>query len=143
MVRLVYKKLNRSHVEASAVIREVECSQDELHVRKLVDASLFAGTLYEHTSNAFEEIEVVYVEQPVDPQPLPRFVQKVYGYTIEYYEQTDDSLRLLQSKNFTDFSTMVTRLLDHYTVLGGKDYELTYTILDEDRGCVLIYVKPE
>ncbi|MGD8189265.1 hypothetical protein ACQCN2_04605 [Brevibacillus ginsengisoli] len=142
-MHLVYKLLNRSNVEASTILREVECSQEELHVRKLVDASLFTGTLYEHTSNALEELEVVYVEQPKIPPSLPKHHQHVYGYTVEYYEQLDDSLRLVQSKNFADFASIVTRLLDHYTVLGGKDYELTYTILDENRGCVLIYVKPE
>lgn len=142
MIRLHYKQLNRENVLDSSIIREVECPLDELHVRKLVDATLFAGKVYEHTSNAWENGEVVYLESTYDIA-LPKHPMKVYGYTIEYYEKDQNNLRLLQSQSYDDFASIVTRLLDHYTVVSGKDYELVYSILDEDRGVIMIYVEPE
>ncbi|MGC5328378.1 hypothetical protein [Brevibacillus sp. SYSU BS000544] len=142
MLRLQYKLLNRDNVLNSAILREVECPLDELHVRKLVDATLFSGKVYEHTSNAWENGEVVYLEAGNGVQ-LPKHPMKVYGYTIEYHENVQGNLRLIQSQSHENFSSIVTRLLDHYTVVAGKDYELKYSILDEDRGVVMIYVVPE
>lgn len=143
MIRLVYKLLNRANEQLSQIFREVQCLEEELHVRKLVDASLMGGILYEHTSNALEEVEVVYMEPLQQHVALPKHPQKVYGFTVEYYEYVQGNLKLVQSKSFPNFSSLLTRLLDHYTVIEEKDYELTYSVLDEDRGCVLIYLKPE
>ncbi|UFJ42726.1 hypothetical protein LOK74_09625 [Brevibacillus humidisoli] len=141
---LQYKQLDRRQVEESPVIRTAEVSLEELLVRKLVDASMFEGVLYEHTSNAWEETEVVYLEPSEKHRSLlPQQTVRAYGYTIEYYDVSSGTSRLVTTQSFQGFAQLVTRLLDHYTVLVGRDYRLNYTILDEDRGVVLIFVEPE
>ncbi|MBO8162948.1 MAG: hypothetical protein H0Z34_04395 [Brevibacillus sp.] len=141
---LLYKQLNRDRVEDSPVIRTADVSREELHVRKLVDASLFDGTLYEHTSNAWEDYEVIYVEPNAQRlHLLPQQTVAVYGCTVEYYDISSGHSRLVVTQSYADFAEMATRLLDHYTVLRGRDYRLTYSILDENRGVVLIFMEPE
>ncbi|WP_139489108.1 hypothetical protein [Brevibacillus dissolubilis] len=143
-MHLLYKWINRSNVDQSSAVREADVSRDELHVRKLVDATIMSNVLYEHTSNAYEDAEVIYVE-PTDEKKhlLPKEGQQVYGLTAEYYDISQGYSRLVQTRTFEDAASLATRLLDHYTVLAGRDYQLVYTILDEDRGAVLIFVQPE
>jgi|GEM_PF-5604784 len=143
-MELIYKELNREDVSRSLPVRKVEVEREELHVRKLVDASLFQGVLYEHTSNAYENAEVVYMEpRPEKRHLLPSLSVKAYRCTMEYYDISSGTSRLIRTESYDDFAPLITRLLDHYRVISERDYELVYTILDEERGVVLAFVKPE
>jgi hypothetical protein len=143
-VLLLYKMLNHGCVEESPVFRTADVERAELHVRKLVDATVFDGYVYEHTSNAWEGAEVIYMEpRPEKNGWLPAHNLTIYGCTIEYYDCSGECPVLVQTSQFKYFDEMLTRLLDHFTMVGGREMEVRYTMLDETRGVILSFVVPE
>jgi hypothetical protein len=139
------------------VVRELQektVSNEEIFIRKLVNATMIRNQLYEHTSHEFEEgtRHIVYAK-PYDERDLQIYGNHIKPALLEYCSSTvrveaeflywngaafSRGTRLTLS---TDPLEIAQLLLDHYLVIRGTTYENVYSILDTDRNKVLFYLR--
>lgn len=152
-VPLQYEEWSESEKRVVRTLTQDQVPQEELFVRKLVNATVIRGHLYEHTANESEDgyRHLIYV-QPFDTD------QYTYGKAL--HDATFDACRvssyleceyvLWNGKAFkkAEFSLSVSSpieiarlLLDHLIVIQDDTFEMVYSALDSDRGKVMIYLK--
>ncbi|WP_202894971.1 hypothetical protein [Paenibacillus sp. 23TSA30-6] len=130
-------------------------SGDELFLRKLVDATRLDGRLWAHISNESED----HTEHSVYVTEFTGEGAKPYGASITdlvlageggyassfsafYWEWHEPAFRRMEQREGSVFTLeLAQRLLDHYTVLGGKTYEFIYSVLDAQLKKVHLFVK--
>lgn len=152
-VPLHYEEWSETEKRVVRTLTEQHVPLEELFVRKLVNATVIRGHLYEHTANESEDGYKHFIyAQLFDPDQ--------YSYGKALYEATFDAYRvsselaceyvLWNGRVFKETELPVTLsstweiarlLLDHLLVLHDETYEVLYSTLDTDRGKVMIYLK--
>lgn len=152
-IPLQYEEWSESEKRVVRTLVQEQVPQEELFVRKLVNATVIRGHLYEHTANESEDgyRHLIYV-QPFD--------KAQYSYGKALYEATFDAYQvssyleceyvLWSGRAFKEAAfTLPTSspleiarlLLDHLIVVQDDTYEMVYSALDTDRKKVMIYLK--
>ncbi|WP_211747358.1 hypothetical protein [Paenibacillus sp. Marseille-Q4541] len=152
-VPLQYEEWSESEKRVVRALTQIQVPQEELFVRKLVNATVIRGHLYEHTANESEDgyRHLIYAQQ---------FNTEQYSYGKALYEATFDAYRvssylaceyvLWNGRAFkeTELTLSVSSpleiaklLLDHLIVHRDETYEMVYSTFDSDRGIVMIYLK--
>lgn len=132
---------------------ECSVSQDELFVRKLVDATLLSGRLFTHLSHESDdrEGEFIYVTpfQEQEPEIYGAAIQAavnsgtVVSSRLDYLVWDGAAFqppsRLFPAPTFKrDLSAC---LLNHYLVFGGITYEMLFSIYDPAPDRVVLFLK--
>lgn len=139
----------------SQPVEQSSISQDELFVRKLVDATLLSDQLYVHLSHESDDQagEFIYIT-PFHSEELETFggaiqsavdinANSITSSRIEYLLWNEDSFgppqRLFPVPTFK--RDIATYLLNHYLVFSDVTYEVLFSIYDPKRDCVLLFLK--
>lgn len=136
-------------------VEQSSISQDELFVRKLVDATLLSDQLYVHLSHESDDQagEFIYIT-PFHAEELETFgcaiqsaidlnVSSMASTRIEYLLWSEDSFQTPQQlfPVPTFKRDVATYLLNHYLVFGSVTYEVIFSIYDPKRDCVRLFLK--
>lgn len=139
------------------VVRELQersVSNEEIFVRKLVNATMIRNQLYEHTSHESEDgtRHIVYAKL-FDERDLQLYGNQIKPALLEYCSSTIRVEAELLYWNGAAFSRgtrlklsneplkIAQLLLDHYLVIQDTTYENVYSILDTDRNKVLFFLR--
>ncbi|RIE00204.1 hypothetical protein D3H35_29645 [Cohnella faecalis] len=150
-----YREWSDSEDRVLRSIQEEAVPNEEIFLRKLVNATVIRNQLYEHTSNESEEgaRHIVYAK-PFNENDLelygahikaPLFEQCVRSACIEaeflYWTETTMFQRrdaLAPERELIEISQL---LLDHYLILGGRTCETVYSVFDTDMNKVILYLR--
>ncbi|GAK41385.1 hypothetical protein PUW24_05705 [Paenibacillus urinalis] len=153
-VPVIYEHWSESDKKVIEPLTQLHVSQEELFVRKLVNATIIRGELYEHTANESEDghRHLIYAKK-FNPEDYS-YGKALYEAAFDAYQVSSGSIAceyvLWKGRSFQSFelniplsSTMdIARLLlDHYLVHRDETYESVYTVFDTDRSKVVLYLK--
>lgn len=149
-----YQEWSEDEGKVVRVLQEQSVTNEEIFIRKLVNATVIRNQLYEHTSHESEEgtRHIVYAK------PFQESDVQVYGNSIKppLFEYCSSTIRVEPEFLYWDGHTfrrgsrlMLTRepleiaqlLLDHYLVVQDTTYETVYSVLDTDRNKAVFYLK--
>jgi hypothetical protein len=136
-------------------LTDAAVTRDDIFVRKLVNATVFHNSLFEHTANECEDStrHLIYAK------PFNDYDDPVYGQAIRTALHEYVSVSPLMEVEYllwnghrfnpctlaqpSPASTLefAQLLLDHYIVSEQRTYETIYTIYDMDRSKIVVFLK--
>jgi hypothetical protein len=152
---LLYMEWSERDQRVERTITEAAVTREDIFVRKLVNATIFRNSLYEHTANECEDGQ----HHHIYAKPYNEHDDTVYGQAIraalyeyvtvspymevEYllwngYRFNPCTLAQRAPASPLEFAAL---LLDHYIVSEQKTYETVYTIYDMDRSKIVVFLK--
>ncbi|MCM3786136.1 hypothetical protein M3231_24560 [Neobacillus mesonae] len=153
-VPVIYEHWSEEDNKVIGSLTQLQVSQEELFVRKLVNATVIRGELYEHTANESEDgyCHLIYAKK-FNPEDH-NFGKALLDATFDAYQVSPGSISceyaLWKGRSFKPLELNITPssaievarlLLDHYIVHREDTYESIYTVLDTDRSRVVLYLK--
>lgn len=139
--------------EKSKLIDESSVSQDELFIRKLVDATLLSDQLYIHLSHESDDQagELIYIT-PFNSEDLETYgnavestinTNSVVSSRVEYLLWNGASFQAPQQlfPLPTFKRDIAAYLLNHYLVFSNITYEVLFSIYDKAKDRVLLFLK--
>lgn len=154
MQTIRYQEWSEEEQKITRLLQEVMIPDEEIFVRKLVNATVIRNQLYEHTSHESEDMykHQIYakpyseLDMPVYGQgiipPLSEYTRPSMRLEPEFLYWDGSAFRLGQSLFTLSYSLDIAKvLLDHYISAKLQSYECVYTVLDTNRNKVLFYLK--
>jgi len=150
---LSYQEWVEQEKRVVSYLLEQYVSQEELFVRKLVNATVIHNKLYEHVSNESENgtRHIIYASRFNKNQdavygryieePLFANSARTDGLTIVLLRWSGKGFERSEYVNPPYDVPASTLLLDHYLVLYSVCYEIIYSVLDLDTNHVIFYLK--
>ena len=150
---LSYQEWVEQEKRVVSYLLEQYVSQEELFVRKLVNATVIHNKLYEHVSNESENgtRHIIYASRFNKNQdavygryieePLFANSARTDGLTIVLLRWSGQGFERSEYVNPPYDVPASTLLLDHYLVLYSVCYEIIYSVLDLDTNHVIFYLK--
>lgn len=151
---LSYQEWSEAESKVVRTILEQTVSNEELFVRKLVNATVIRNQCFEHTSHESEDGQRQFIYM----KPFQEMELKPYGSPIKHalFEYCDIATVLAAEWHYWErgqfnrgeplrpaYQTLelAQLLLDHYYVERGHTYEHVYSVLDLDRRKVNLFLK--
>ncbi|SDW12818.1 hypothetical protein [Paenibacillus sp. CF384] len=154
MHTISYQDWDESSQRVVRTLKQYSVDTDELFVRKLVNATVIQNRLLHHSSHESEDTGVHHIYaasfQPSDldfygadikPALLERCDRSVFLET-EFLYWNGRTFELGEGLFPTHGSQDIARLLlDHYLVKQTRTFESLYSVLDDDRNKVVLFMK--
>lgn len=151
---ITYLEWSESNQKVTRELQQTTVPNEEICIRKLVNATMMRNQLYEHTSNESEDALYHFIYA----KPFTDLDLAIYGGAIKpaLSENCAPSSQLVPEFLFwngykfehgrvlsqsTDLSELAQMLLDHYLVVRGRTYESLYSVFDTDRSKIVFYLK--
>lgn len=150
---LTYQEWSEPEQRVISQLLDQYVAEEEIMVRKLVNATVIHNKLYEHISNESENgtRHIIYASRFNREQDAVhgRFIEDPLFANSASSEQLGIVLLRWNGNGFekSDFFTppyaaaASMLLLDHYLVLYSVCYEIIYSVLDLDTNHVIFYLK--
>ncbi|MBP3964141.1 hypothetical protein [Paenibacillus lignilyticus] len=154
MHTICYQEWDESTQRVVRTLKQYSLDTDELFVRKLVNATVIQNRLLHHSSHESEDTGVHHIYAAsfqagdldgygaeVKPALLERCDRSVFLETEFLYwngRNFDLGEQLVRTTGSQDIARL---LLDHYLVKQNRTFESLYSVLDDDRNKVVLYMK--
>jgi hypothetical protein len=127
--------------------------QDELFLRKLVNATWIDQRIWEHISHETDERgqALIYVKpwkkelhahgEAID-QALHRAYAPGEGYRVNFIAVDGQANDIVETKQFQTPLEVAELLLDHYRFVANNDYEIILAVFDQNRKTTSIFLRP-